>query len=532
MAYVLNGVSFCALSPQPPATTRQLGVSVDKLLEQLAVIDARMNELLAAESLTAEEQVEHDDLVGADGKTGKRAAVMTKIKRAQAQQERDDERAAVEQANAARAVANRRNERTIPDNRVTTPDVPTRNGGGGLIVPKTGIISIGRRYGNVRSFHGDRNGYSAEQRAWRFGMWALAIMGRQMYHRFGHIKLFQEADQWMRENIDGKQAAAVGSNDASGYQYLIPVEFSQDIIDLRETFGIARRLFKMEPMVSDTKRVPRRRGGLTAYWTTESAALTESNKTWDDVELVAKDLTALSRASAQVNADTVINWGDDLAREVAYAFAYAEDNAAFNGDGTSTYGRIVGVRTKLNLVDGTSQSAGLYLTSHASWTTLTIADFEGVIGLLPLFADNDRTCWLCHRAFYSTVMQSLMAAQGGVTMLETAMPPDGSAGGRARPMFLGYPVQFAQVMPSTTAVSTVPVCLGDFAAGAMFGDRQDPEIAFSEHATISGQNVFERNQIAIRGTERIDINVHDVGFVNAAVQAASPGPIVGLYVHS
>jgi HK97 family phage major capsid protein len=162
---------------------------------------------------------------------------------------------------------------------------------------------------------------------------------------------------------------------------------------------------------------------------------------------------------------------------------------------------------------------------------LTIADFEGVIGLLPAFADGPEACWVCHKTFYSTVMQALMAAQGGVTMLETSNPPGGQARG-GRPMFLGYPVEFAQVMPSTTAVSTVPCLLGNFAMAAMLGDRQQPEIAFSEHASVGGQNVFERNQIAIRGTERLDINVHDVGFVSVNPRAASPGPVVGLYMHS
>jgi HK97 family phage major capsid protein len=87
---------------------------------------------------------------------------------------------------------------------------------------------------------------------------------------------------------------------------------------------------------------------------------------------------------------------------------------------------------------------------------------------------------------------------------------------------LGYPVEFSQVMPSTEANSQVCAVLGDFSKGAAFGDRQQESIAFSEHATIGGENVFERNQIAIRGTERFDIVVHDVGDANDA------GPIVGL----
>ena len=47
-------------------------------------------------------------------------------------------------------------------------------------------------------------------------------------------------------------------------------------------------------------------------------------------------------------------------------------------------------------------------------------------------------------------------------------------------------------------------------------------ISFSEHATVGGESLWERNEIGIRGTQRFDIVVHDVG------TATAPGPIVGL----
>ena len=47
-------------------------------------------------------------------------------------------------------------------------------------------------------------------------------------------------------------------------------------------------------------------------------------------------------------------------------------------------------------------------------------------------------------------------------------------------------------------------------------------ITTSEHATVDGDNVFELDQLAVKGVERLDINVHDVGNTSTA------GPIVGL----
>jgi HK97 family phage major capsid protein len=124
--------------------------------------------------------------------------------------------------------------------------------------------------------------------------------------------------------------------------FLVPEEFSADIIDLKETYGVARRLFGNEPMTSDTKTFPRRTAGLTAYPVGEGAAGTESTSSWDQVRLTAKDWMVLTRMTNQLNADSVINWADKLAYEIAYAFA-SRKTSGFNGDATSTYGGITGL---------------------------------------------------------------------------------------------------------------------------------------------------------------------------------------------
>jgi hypothetical protein len=62
---------------------------------------------------------------------------------------------------------------------------------------------------------------------------------------------------------------------------------------------------------------------------------------------VAKDLAAFGKMTAQLNEDALIDLGDKWAMAAAVAFSYAEDNAAFNGDGTSTYGGITGLFTKI-----------------------------------------------------------------------------------------------------------------------------------------------------------------------------------------
>jgi HK97 family phage major capsid protein len=491
---------------------------LEQLLANLTAIDAKIDELLAADTLTDEAKAEHDKLVNTDRPAAVKA-IETEKNRLTDAAKRKAERDAIAtaaQAAAVQAAPQRQTSATAgtpdPEHPENANDeapavfnrIPAVHTGRASIIPK----NI-RRTGRLRAFRGNVNGFSADERAYRFGMWALARISQNMPGRYS----FKQAIAWVDKNI-----AAVGGNDVSGNYNLIPEEFGTDIIDLREKYGKARKLLRVLPMTSDTRTDPRRQGGLTAYFVSEGGAGTESSKVWDNVRLTAKEVMVLSRYTNQLNADAVINIGDDLAYEISYAYANKEDDCAFNGTGASTYGAIQGVRAKLADCDGAgTASAGLTTMTSNAWTSATLKDFQLLVGKLPEYADTEEACWVCHRAFYYGVMQVLELAAGGVTAAEVQ-----TGDRRPRPLFLGYPVEFSQVWPSTNAATQVSVALGDFSLGARFGDRQLDEIAFSEHASIGGENVFERNQVAIRGIERFDINVHDVG------TASTPGPIVGM----
>lgn len=361
----------------------------------------------------------------------------------------------------------------------------------------------------VKNFSGAVGGKSAEERAYRFGHFCLAQLSKSMPGRYNFEKSLRFAQDQFGKLHSG------GDNSAGGY--LIPEEFSTDQIALRETYGVMRRLLRGESMTSDTKTIPRRTGGLTMYAVGEGAAGTESTKAWDQVKLIAKDWMVLSRYTAQLNQDAVINIGDDLAGEIAYAGANKEDDTALNGDATSTYHGIVGVRTKLSTTNGVDDGGGLVLGTATTWAGTTLADFDNVVGRLPQYADTQNACWVTHRAFYHGVMARLETAAGGVTANEIQQ-----GNRRPRPLFKGYPVEISQLMPSATAVSSICALFGDFTQAGAFGDRQQEAIAFSEHANIGGQSLFERNEIGIRGTSRWDINIHDIGSSTVA------GPVIGL----
>lgn len=366
--------------------------------------------------------------------------------------------------------------------------------------------------GSLQNIRGVRNGMQPEERAYRIGMWGLAIASITLPRRYRFTKAIKFAEQ---------QALIVhgeGSGDTTGAHLLVPDEFSADLIDLKESYGVCRRLFGREAMAGDTKSIARRKGGLTAYATAENAAGTESNAAYDDVLLVAKKWMVLSRMSKELDEDNVVGFGDRLAGEVSYAFAKAEDGAGINGDASATYNGVRGIRTRLQDVDGAgTDSAGLVTGAGNLWSELVLADFHNVVAVIPDYADSDNAAWLCHRAFYYGVMQKLELAAGGTSAMEIR---EGNR--RPRPLFLGYPVEFSNTFPSSAANSSVVATLGDYQIGATFADRRRDEIEFDDTVVVGGQSVWERDQIAIKGTERNDIVIHEVG------TAAAAGAICGL----
>lgn len=355
---------------------------------------------------------------------------------------------------------------------------------------------------NFKTLEG--SGVTGGENAYRFGMWAIAVATGS-----------QKAISFCQENGIAITKDQVEFDNPRG-GVLVPEEFDDALIDLRLSYGVARNWARRVPMGSDTKTRMKRETGLTAYYVGEQQSITSSTKTWSNVSLTAKKLGAIAVISSELNEDAAIDIGDDLAGEIAYAFARAEDDALFNGDGTSTYGGIVGIRQRLADINGIDDGGGLVLaTGHNTYAELTLADLMAVPARLPTYGYRPDTAWYTSPTFWGTVMQPLALAQGGVTSMEIV---NGIPQGR----FLGFPVRLSELMPTTAANSQIAALFGSMSAAVDFGDRRGTTIEFSRDAVVDGVSMFQTDQIAVKGTERFDINAHSVG------DATNPGALVGL----
>jgi len=349
------------------------------------------------------------------------------------------------------------------------------------------------RYGKMKAFKSE----TADEDAYKSGMFLRAAF-------FRHEKSLE----WCRENGVIIQKAASETVGSSG-GFLVPNEFNQAIIDLREEYGTFRRSCRLIPMGSDSMTIPRRAGGLTAYFPGENGEITASDKSWGQVNLNAKKLAALSRLSTELAEDAVISIADDLASEMAYAFAQKEDDCGWNGTGTSSYGGITGVRTRI--IDGTHTASVVDGASgHDTFAEIDAPDLANVMGKLPKYAERSAK-WYCSQVAWAVVFQRLIAAAGGTSMADLT-------GGKPNRSYLGYPVEIDQSLPTSTGdLSDVAMLFfGDLSLAATMGERRGITVKMSE------ERYFEFDQIGVQATERIDINVHDLGDNSTA------GPLIAL----
>ena len=226
--------------------------------------------------------------------------------------------------------------------------------------------------------------------------------------------------------------------DANG-GYLVPEEFERQIIDTLKEENVMRRLCKVITTASERK-IPVAATHSTAAWTAENAAFTESNPTFAQKTIDAYKLTDLIRVSIELLDDSAFDLESYIAREFAYAFGAAEEEAFCVGTGT---GQPTGLFTA---------SGGTVGVTAASATVVTTDEVISLIYALKApyrknakFLMNDATV---------AALRKLKDANG-----QYLWQPSVQAGQPDR--LLGYELHTSPYAP-TMAAGALAVAFGDF----------------------------------------------------------------------
>lgn len=310
------------------------------------------------------------------------------------------------------------------------------------------------------------------------------------------------ADFCARHKIPVK-AAGEATNSPGGF--LVGDEVEDAILAFRSLMGVIRREGGVRGMGSDTRTFPRSIGGVTASFVGENQEGGETEGAFDGVKLHARKAMALTRASSELFEDALADIGAWLVEELGSALTLLEDNCGWLGDGSGSFGKMLGIAVKLadgNHAGGVAAGAG-----HDMLSKVDGPDIAALMAKLP-------EQYHPGAKFYAN-----SAGMGALTRLGAT--PFGSVetayGVRPLLQLGGYEiVPAAQLAGATAATGKVMLAFGDMRKTVIFGDRRGITVK------VSGHRHIERDQFAVRATARFEIVAHNLG------DAANPGSMVGL----
>ena len=301
-------------------------------------------------------------------------------------------------------------------------------------------------------------------------------------------KRFQGFGEFMGKvksrNMEIKDLAE-GSGDTGGY--LVPDEFSNEILKVElETSVVRNNGARVLNMNSAILRVPALSvynnasgqiyGGATAFWGSENTAITESNPTFDRVNLEPKKLTGYVEDSNELEQDAITNMGTLLTQMFGEVLAFEEDDAFINGDG-------------VNKPLGILVAPSLVTVSRATTSAVSTAD---VINMIARFRGSmDRAVFLVNQSTLPSIYK--LKDENNNYIWHPGM--NASVAEKAMGTLYGIPLVVTEKCP---AVGTKgDIILADF-GHYLIGDRGGLRTDYSQHFK------FQSDQMAYRVIKRVD----------------------------
>ncbi len=269
---------------------------------------------------------------------------------------------------------------------------------------------------------------------------------------------------------------SVGTDNKGGFT--VPAPLSSELINLVESYGVARNVCRRIVMGAMTWSVPKLTGHSTIFYPAESAAISESDLTFSQITLTAKKMAGLVKMSTEVSEDSIISMTDTIVRDLAWGFAKEEDTNLFLG-GSLYSGGIEG-------------DAGVADTNVASVAALTLADLTAAVvasgqerGLNPQ--------WYMNATLWNGPVRDLLNAAGGNAVADVTSG--------ANPSLFGYKVNLVSAINGASASTSgdLLAAFGDLSVSHYFGDRR--ELSFNVLRELYAVN----DQVGIVCTQRVDV---------------------------
>jgi len=261
------------------------------------------------------------------------------------------------------------------------------------------------------------------------------------------------------------KALAEGTDGQGGH--LVPEEFKADIVAWQRDNINMRRLVTVFPMKSRTLELPALAVDINVYWGSENTSISTSSIDFGNVQLTARKLNAMIYLSTELVEDSMIDVQNFITDRFAQAVTDEEDRTFINGNGTT-------------------QPKGILqysIASIAGGNAESIDKLNSIYWRTPK-SHRAKGAWLMAGAALETL--SAKKDSNGQYLLTNPVT-DGEF-----PKFKGKPVFETDHVGNN-------IVFGDMRFYYV-GDRRQ----LSVKTTTEGAGTFEKDQVAIKITERLD----------------------------
>jgi len=289
-------------------------------------------------------------------------------------------------------------------------------------------------------------------------------------------------------------AKALSASDATAGGFLVPPQYSQDIIEFLRAKSVVRQLGPiMIPMATGTFRIPKVTVGASASYIGENQAAPKTQQTFGNVTLTFKKLAALVPLSNDLlrysspGADAIVR--DDVVR----AMADAENRAFLRSDGTGGSPRgFLNWCLASQLINGNASASLANVTADMGNLIVTLMN-QNIPMTKPAWIWSPRT-W--------NYLMTLQTANGVFAFRDELM----------RGTFWGWPYGTTTAIPinlstlSRTSESEVYLIdMADAALGESLNLTVDAsqEAAYSDGGTLV--SAFQNDQTVIRAISEHDL---------------------------
>lgn len=313
-----------------------------------------------------------------------------------------------------------------------------------------------------------------------------------------------------RITID-KAVNVEGTDNIGGY--LVPLEYGDELIGTINQYGFARQNATIKKLTRDKMQFPTVSTDIVAYAVAEGNQITASNYVFGAVTLDTQKYATLVPMSSELIQDNAYDLQNEVIKSSAIGFANKEDILAIKA--------LTGATLAVSSVVGTAVST--CLTGQYGYGKLVDA-------VATLEASN--TNYLNGAKW---IMSPQIKAQVRKIVDSNGQPIMQTAQGLQPDTLLGYPVITTNLMPNasitgqSTANSNQGSGSGNSTAWAYFGnpqnlyfgDRQSMDIYVGREGVVGSDNMFEKDLIAYRCIERVDIKLaRPDAFVKCMVSGA------------